>query len=252
MFGYDIDKNSIRINPSEETVVQEIFRRALAGDTFGAICRDLNTRGVSGALGGKWSVPRIHAILSNEKYTGNALLQKRYRNNHLEKKLCHNHGELPRYFATESHPTIIDEATFQAVQGLLTRLAAQTAHRAKPQLSEFTGMILCPHCGKPYKRVTSNGSVGWNCRTYQEKGKRFCRGKKIPEDTLKAVCAEVLGLAEYDAAVLTASIESIVVPEDNLLCFHLKDGRIVERTWLDHSRAASWQPDMKEAARQRM
>ena len=252
MFGYTISKTGVTINPSEALVVQEIFRRALAGETFGAICRDLNARGVNGALGGQWSVPRIHAILSNEKYTGNALLQKRYRNNHLEKKLCHNHGELPRYYATESHPAIIDEASFQAVQDLLTRLAEKTSHRAKPRLSEFTGMLICPHCGKAYKRVTSNGTIGWNCKTYQEKGKRFCRGKKIPEDVLKAVCAELLGLAEYDAAVLTASIESIVVPEDNLLCFHLKDGRIVERTWLDHSRAASWQPDMKEAARQRM
>jgi len=252
MFGYDIDKDGILINPSEATIVQEIFRRAIAGDTFGAICRDLNTRGVGGALGGQWHVPQIHAILSNEKYTGNALLQKRYRNNHLEKKLCNNNGELPRYFATESHPAIIDEATFQAVQELLTRLADQTAHRTKPQQSEFTGMILCPHCGKPYKRVTSNGSVGWNCRTYQEKGKRFCRGKKIPEDTLKAVCAEVLGLVEYDACVLTACVESIVVPEDNQLCFHLKDGRVVERTWHDRSRATSWDPEMKEAARQRM
>jgi DNA invertase Pin-like site-specific DNA recombinase len=252
MFGYDIDKDGIRINASEVMVVQEIFRRALAGETFGAICRDLNAREVSGALGGKWSVPRIHAILSNEKYTGNAMLQKRYRNNHLEKKLCHNNGELPRYFATESHPAIIDEATFQAAQELLTRMAEKTANRAKPRLSEFTGMILCPHCGKPYKRVTSNGSIGWNCRTYLEKGKRFCWGKKIPEDTLKAVCAEVLCLAEYDADDFTAGVESIVVPEDNRLQFHLKDGRVLETTWLDRSRSASWHPDMKEAARQRM
>jgi hypothetical protein len=74
-------------------------------------------------------------------------LQKRYRNNHLEKKLCHNHGELPRYFATESHPAIIDEATFQVAQDLPTHLNEHTAHLAKPQLSDFTGMILRPHCG---------------------------------------------------------------------------------------------------------
>ena len=252
MFGYAISKDGIYVNPGEAKIVQEIFQRALAGESFGAICRDLNARGVNGALGGQWSVPRIHAILSNEKYTGNALLQKRYRNNHLEKKLCHNHGELPRYFATESHPAIIDEATFQAAQDLLTRLDEKTSHRAKPQLSEFTGMILCPHCGKPYKRVTSNGSIGWNCRTYQEKGKQFCRGKKIPEETLKAACADVLGLDKYDTTVFSENVESIVIPEDNRLQFHLKDGRVVDRAWVDRSRAASWQPEMKEAARQRM
>jgi len=194
----------------------------------------------------------IHTILGNEKYTGNALLQKRYRNNHLEKKLCRNHGELPRYYATESHPAIINEATFQAAQELLARLAAQAALQAKPQRSEFTGKLLCPHCGKPYKRVTSNGSVGWNCKTYHEKGKRFCRGKKIPEATLKAICAEVLGLAEYDADIFAACVESIVVPEDNRMQFHLKDGHILDRAWVDRSRASVWQPDMKKAARQQM
>jgi hypothetical protein len=83
-------------------------------------------------------------------------------------------------------------------------------------------------------------------------GKRFCRGKKIPEDTLKTACAEILGLAEYDVDVIMASVDSIVVPEDNRLQLHLKDGRMLETAWLDRSRAASWQPDMKEAARQRM
>jgi DNA invertase Pin-like site-specific DNA recombinase len=95
MFGYTISKTGITINPSEAMVVHEIFRRALAGDTFGAIGRDLNARGVSGALGGKWSVPRIHAILSNEKYTGNALLQKRYRNNQLEKSSAPTKASCP-------------------------------------------------------------------------------------------------------------------------------------------------------------
>jgi len=134
----------------------------------------------------------------------------------------------------------------------ITGVAAAIKAKTLKSSTGYEGMLLCPHCGKPYKRVTSNGSVGWNCRTYQEKGKRFCRGKKIPEDTLKAVCTEVLGLAEYDADVFTAGVESMVVPEDNRLLFRLKDGRVLERAWLDRSRAASWQPDMKEAARQRM
>ena len=59
-------------------------------------------------------------------------------------------------------------------------------------------------------------------------------------------------LAEYNADVFTANVTSIVVPEDNRLLFHLKDGRVLDRAWLDRSRASSWQPEMKEAARQRM
>lgn len=51
--------------------------------------------------------------LSNEKYLGNALLQKRYRNNHIEKKLVANKGELPMYYAEGTHEPIIDPATFE-------------------------------------------------------------------------------------------------------------------------------------------
>ena len=65
--------------------------------------------------------------LSNEKYAGNALLQKKYRNNHIEKRFVLNHGELPQYYVTESHPAIVDEATFEAAQLVLARIAAGKA-----------------------------------------------------------------------------------------------------------------------------
>lgn len=58
-------------------------------------------------------------IVGNEKYTGNAMLQKSYRNNHLEKKRCRNTGELPMYYAEETHPAIITEETFKATQAIL-------------------------------------------------------------------------------------------------------------------------------------
>ena len=73
-------------------------------------------------------------MLSNEKYTGNALLQKTYKNNQLEKKKLTNHGELPRYFATETHPTLIDPDTFAQVQQRLAEIAVMSMNKGKHRM----------------------------------------------------------------------------------------------------------------------
>ena len=251
LFGYRISKDGITVEEDTATIVREVFDRVIAGESFSAISKDLNARGFTCALGGKWCAQRIRETVSNEKYTGNAMLQKRYRNNHLEKKLLRNTGELPMYYAEGTHPAIIDMDTFEAAQVVLRQKSEATKNRPYPQKSEFTGKIICPFCGKAYKRNTSNGPVGWNCSTYLSQGKAVCHGKKIPESTLKAVCAEVLGTNDYSAAVFADTVERIDVPEDNRLRFILKDGRTAERTWADRSRRESWTPEMRQAAAER-
>jgi len=251
LFGYSISKDEIEIDSDTAPIVKEIFKRVIVGDTFGSISRDLNKRGVSGALGGKWCVQRIRDIVGNEKYTGNAMLQKHYRNNHLEKKKCRNTGELPMYYAEDTHPAIIDEDTYKTAQVVLLANKKANKNRPKPKTSEFTGHIYCPHCGKNYKRVTNNGSVGWNCSTYVTQGKVYCHGKKIPEDTLKTVCADALSILEFDAAVFSEHIYRIEVPGENRLLFVFKNGRTEERIWADKSRRDSWTAEMKQAAAER-
>lgn len=251
LLGYNVTKAGITIDEDSAMIVREIFSRVIAGESFNSISRDLNDRGLTCALGGRWCAQRIRETVANEKYTGNAMLQKRYRNNHLEKKLCRNTGELPMFYAEETHPAIIDDETFASAQAVLQKMREATKNRPRPQKSEFTSKIHCPYCGKAYKRNTSNGSVGWNCSTFLSQGKAYCHGKKIPEATLKAVCAEVLGTGDYNSMVFDTLIERIEVPEDNHLRFIFKDGRTVERTWADRSRRESWTDEMRAAARQK-
>ena len=251
LFGYRITKSCVEIDENTAPIVLEIFNRVIAGDTFGVISRDLNRRGIPGALGGKWCVQRIRNIVSNEKYTGSALLQKHYRNNHLEKKKCVNTGELPMFYAEETHLAIIGKDSFEAAQTVLQRKREVIKDRPRPQKSEFTGKICCPFCGKSYKRNTNNGSVGWNCSTYLSQGKAYCHGKKIPDTTLRKLCAEVLGIGDFDAAVFNAQIDRIEVSEDNHLRFIFNGGSAIERTWSDRSRRESWTPEMRQAAAER-
>ena len=250
MLGYRIEHGKVEIDPDGAEIVRDIFHRAIAGETYGSICRRLNAQGKTGALGKPFRSAHIRDILTNEKYTGNALLQKTFVRDHLSKRQVANKGELPQYYATETHPAIIDEATFEAAQEIVRQHAERRRDCARPQRSEFTTKIRCPICGQAYKRVTSNGTVGWNCSTYQDKGKRYCHGKKIPEVVLKALVADVLELPCYEAPEMEAQIDHIEVPADNHLTFFLKNGHIEERIWKDRSRRKSWTPEMKEKARQ--
>lgn len=250
MLGYRIEHGKVEIDPDGAEIVRDIFHRAIAGETYGSICRRLNAQGKTGALGKPFRSAHIRDILTNEKYTGNALLQKTFVRDHLSKCQVANKGELPQYYATETHPAIIDEATFEAAQEIVRQHAERRRDCAQPQRSEFTTKIRCPICGQAYKRVTSNGTVGWNCSTYQDKGKRYCHGKKIPEAVLKALVADVLELPCYEAPEMEAQIDHIEVPADNHLTFFLKNGHIEERIWKDRSRRESWTPEMKEKARQ--
>ena len=250
MLGYRIEHGKVEIDPDGAEIVRDIFHRAIAGETYGSICRRLNAQGKTGALGKPFRSAHIRDILTNEKYTGNALLQKTFVRDHLSKRQVANKGELPQYYATETHPAIIDKATFEAAQEIVRQHAERRRDCAQPQRSEFTTKIRCPFCGQAYKRVTSNGTVGWNCSTYQDKGKRYCRGKKIPEAVLKALVADVLELPCYEAPEMEAQIDHIEVPADNHLTFFLKNGHIEERIWKDRSRRESWTPEMKEKARQ--
>ena len=250
MFGYTITKDGVVINEAEAVIVREIMRRILAGESLSSIAQNLNKRKVLPRLGGKWNSISIRALVTNEKLTGNALLQKRFVNNHLEKKFKHNTGELPKYFVENSHPAIVDETTFRQVQTILVQMEKKSKGWAKPKQSLLTGKIICGKCGNTFKRVTSNGTPGWNCRTYQEKGVTFCKAKKIPEDTLKAVCADVMGTEAFNDDEFDNQIDHIEVLADNRLVFIFKDGHQAERTWTHRSRRESWTEEMKQKARE--
>ena len=251
LFGYSITADGVQINEKEAAIVREIFSRFNGGESMSSISRDLNARGYRGALGGKWCAERMRNTLSNEKYLGNALLQKRYRNNHIEKKLVANKGELPMYYAEGTHEPIIDQATFDKAQERLRMLAQQTANRKKPTRSAFSGLIHCGLCGNTYKRVTYRKKHYWNCTTFQTKGKSECAAKRIPEETLEVLTCEVLGEGSIDSDMVRSKITAIRADKNNVVVYCMDDGSEIAKRWKDRSRAESLTPEMKEKARQR-
>lgn len=241
MYGYTVSRDGVRINPAEAEIVREIFRRAIAGDSLTSIADDLNRRGISGLRGGRWVAQRIREVLSNEKYTGNALLMKHYINNHLEKKRVKNNGEQPMYYAEGTHEAIIDMETFNKAQLLLKRLDEEAKLRTPLKHTAFTSLIRCENCGHNYKRCVNKGIAYWNCQNYVKNGKNACPGCRIHETML------------YEIAESVAPFEDIrqIAAGNNKLTFFLSDGSTVCREWHLRSRSESWTVEMKQAARER-
>ena len=251
MFGYRITrKNGIEIDPEQAEVVREMYARLIRGDSVTSIVRWLNRNGHPGAFGGKWTTTRVRDILSNEKFMGHSLLQKRFRDNHIDKKLTRNHGELPQYYATETHPAIIDEATFEAAQQALARISAQNPQAKPPEHHIFTGMIVCSTCGRPYRHVKRCGMPRWACPTYLREGKEFCQSKLIPEESIMRTACDLLGWNSFDEEAFRQAVDHVTAVYPHTLIFHLRDGREEKLEWQNRSRSESWTPEMKEKARE--
>ncbi|HRS65806.1 MAG TPA: recombinase family protein [Spirochaetia bacterium] len=250
MLGYRAKNGVFEIVPEEAETVRLVFTLYLEGFGKQAIANRLNEMGVATRFSKGWHQDTIAKMLRNEKYAGDLLLQKTFRTDHLTKQTRSNHGELPQYLVREAHEPIIDRATFEAVQAEIERRVNETTVK-KGTTTVFTGTIRCGVCGKNYRRKTSKTGFVWICATFNTKGKKFCASKQIPEETLKAVCAEALGTGSFDDDTFAASIDFITALPDNVLEFHFKDGQTTAVRWQDRSRRESWTDDKRQAAREK-
>lgn len=238
MLGYRYKDGEYVIVPEEAEIVKRIYADFLSGKGIEAIMKSLNESGVLTQQGFTWHRSAVMRILRNYTYTGNLLLQTKYRENHLTKKTLVNHGELPQYHATDSHEAIIDMETFEEVQAEIARRAKKYTKPHKRKEYPFSGIMTCAICGKHYRRKTTPTGPVWICSTYNTSGKKACASKAIPEPTL-------IALAKKNAH--RGQITAVTVAPENHLTFRFADGSECEEVWQDRSRSESWTADMRAA-----
>ena len=248
MLGYRYEKGVLIIEPRETETVKRIYSEYLAGAGMEAIARRLNADGVLTRFGNTWGKASIKAVLQNYAYTGNLLLQKTRRVDHLTKRDAPNNGELPQYHVQGCHEAIISLRSFNAVQEEMKRRAEKHTHPGvKRKEYPFSGKLICANCGKHYRRKITATGPKWICSTFNSQGKAHCPSKQIPEDTLIATTEEVIGSLE----ALDSKITVVRVENGNTLVFCFADGAEAVKQWQDRSRRKSWTPEMKEKARQK-
>lgn len=250
LFGYKISKNSIQIDEKNAAVVRCIFEQYTSGVGCTKIAGMLRQLGIPTLRGGMWTANSVRNVILNEKYAGNALLQKKFISNHLTKTTRKNRGELPMYYAEGTHEPIIEKEVFDRAARILEENRKKIKTNKKPPKRYiFTGKIKCLNCGKNYKRRIYRGAVYWGCATYVSEGKDACHSKQIPEYILMSKASEALGINYFSEDVFKEKIRQIVVPEHGKLIFVFHDGNKTALKWHHKSRSESWSEEKRQKAR---
>ena len=198
--GYTKDENgNLVIDPKQAEVVRRIYREYLEGYSMKSIALHLEQDGIlTGAGNTKWYDSTINKILRNEKYMGDALLQKTVTTDFLTKKRVKNTGVLPQYYVEDDHEAIIPKELFMQVQEELVR--RRNVHRSPSGKKRtysgnncFSQIVVCGECGDLYRRVHwyihGRTSIVWRCisRLDPSSAVKVCTNRTIKEDWLKDI-----------------------------------------------------------------
>lgn len=223
--GFTKDENKrLIVVPEEAEIIKRIYREYLEGASMLKIKRGLEADAIlNGAGNEKWHTSNINQILRNEKYIGDALLQKTYTTDFLTKTRVKNHGVVPQYYVENSHEAIIPREIFMRVQEeLIQRRIVHTSPNGKNRTFScihcFSNMIVCGGCGEVFRRVHWNNrgkkSVVWRCVSRLENTGLFCDARTVLESAIEQVIVvainDTLSGKESFLTILQNNIETIL------------------------------------------
>lgn len=177
------------IVPEEAEIVHRIYSLFLSGKTPFSIATQLTKEDIPSPAGKKmWQSSTVESILKNEKYKGDALLQKNYTVDFLTKKQKKNEGEIPQYYVENSHPAIIDPQEWNLVQRELERRKA--IGRSYSGNSIFSSRLICEDCGSYFgaKAWHSNDKYRhtiWRCN-HKFSGGTKCQTPHVTEEEIRS------------------------------------------------------------------
>ena len=191
--GYDKGEDgTLVINEEQAVVIRKIYKLYLEGLSTHTIAKILTEEGIKTPKGkDKWSQSTVLSILTNEKYSGNAVLQKTYTESFLTHKSVKNDGRLPQYYVEDSHPAIVSNEIFELVQQERERRKKTEGHYSGHNI--FSSKIICGECGHFYGSKLWHSTDKYRCTVYRcnqkyKKGEGHikCGTPHLKEEQIKA------------------------------------------------------------------
>ncbi len=208
----------IEIVPEEAEIIREIYERYLSGESLYGIKCYLEEKEIPTPAGcSVWRQETIRSILSNEKYKGDAIINKTYVSDCISKRVKVNNGERNKYYIENNHPAIIDAGTFARVQEEIARRSGKPKVKqkgTKTELSRYSSkyalseLLICGECRTPYRRCTwtakGKRKIVWRCINRLDYGKKYCHHSPSIEESLlqDAVMRAIMQTAKQNAEVL--------------------------------------------------
>ena len=208
--GYEKGEDgNLVVNEKEAAVVRQIYSDYLTGLSFHAIANRLTAQGIKTPGGkDKWSQGTVKSILTNEKYKGDALLQKYYTVDYLTKKQIPNDGKIPQYYVRDNHEAIIDAATFDKVQD---EVKSRSREKRSSGVTIFSSKIKCGECGnwygsKVWHSNDKNRRVIWQCNHKFKDKSHNCGTPHLTEDDIKEAFIKAVNVIITEKEVLVANL----------------------------------------------
>ena len=208
----------IEIVPEEAEIIREIYECYLSGESLYGIKCCLEEKEIPTPAGcSVWRQETIRSILSNEKYKGDAIINKTYVSDCISKRVKVNNGERNKYYIENNHPAIIDAGTFARVQEEIARRSGKPKVKqkgTKTELSRYSSkyalseLLICGECRTPYRRCTwtakGKRKIVWRCINRLDYGKKYCHHSPSIEESLlqDAVMRAIMQTARQNAEVL--------------------------------------------------
>lgn len=171
-YGYRLVHKKLEIYEPEAQLVRMIFEMYLKGMSTQEIAKELTLRNIPTKNGKeKWKSNKVSYMLSNEKYIGNSQYQKTFRDTTVPFKQSKNRGQEDMFYATDTHPALVDKDTFEKVQALLDKRKTQFLKATTQNIYPLTSRIRCVECGSYYRRKVKSGGIKWVCATHEEDAK---------------------------------------------------------------------------------
>ena len=231
LYGYEKDaEGKFRVIPEQAEIVRELYKRYESGASLRNLKDWLEGNQIKTVLGtDDWSISVIKGILTNEKYCGDVLMQKTFRQDFINRKAIKNTGQLPMYLIENHHEGIVSREKYDAIQAEMARRNAAKS----PSKNAVTGMasyaskyalserLVCGECGTLYRRCTwtRNGEkrVVWRCVSRLDYGKKYCHNSPtLDEAPLQQAILAALNMAMADKNSLvrqiTDAMETEIIP----------------------------------------
>ena len=224
--GYDKDRDgNLVINPEEAKIVKRIYREYLEGRSYYDIGKGLTADGIKTAAGKNvWLASTLRKILQNEKYIGDALLQKTVTTDFLTKKRVVNRGIVPQYYVENSHEAIIPREIYMQVQEEIVRRANLQTGTGKRRVYSgkyaLSSIVFCGHCGDVFQRthwkLPGGRIIVWRCvsRLHKKTSGINCPARTIREEDLHGVIVKAVNqtLEDKDSCLsdLKCGIEKVL------------------------------------------
>ena len=172
VLGYDYKDGHLVVIEKEAEIVRYIFERYASGVRTTALVKELNQKGWKTAFGCEFLTSSIIYIIRNEKYKGDAILQKTVSVKGKRRK----NDFMPMYYVENAHEPIVSRELWDKANAVRV---SRISHGQPKQRNDLNGLIVCGHCGHNYQATKhsydTQAKKWYVCYWKAVKGKKFCR-----------------------------------------------------------------------------